>query len=119
MLTVGVIGCGYWGPNLIRNFHSLSDVKIKSICDLDKKRLNYLKNLYPYINTTQNYEDLIKDNEIDAIVVAAAVFLHYEIGKKSIFILMVLLHSSFCRGAHPATSRQTQWENTKLRKIWQ
>ena len=84
MLTVAVVGCGYWGPNLIRNFNSLSDCKVKIICDTDKKRLSYLANLYPGMKTTTNFNDLIVDDEIDAIAIATPVFLHFELAKKSL-----------------------------------
>ena len=47
MVTVGVIGCGYWGPNLIRNFNGLPDVRLKTISDLDEKRLHQVGLLYP------------------------------------------------------------------------
>ena len=45
MMKVAVVGCGYWGPNLIRNFNSLSGAKVKVICDKDKERLKYLQNI--------------------------------------------------------------------------
>ena len=86
MLTVAVVGCGYWGPNLIRNFNSLPDCKVKMICDTDKKRLSYLANLYPAIKTTTNYNDLVGDDEIDAIAIATPVFLHFELAKKSLSV---------------------------------
>ncbi len=84
MLYVAVVGCGYWGPNLIRNFNTLPGCKVKSICDTDKKRLSYLANLYPEIKTTTNFNDLIGDDEIDAIAIATPVFLHFELAKKSL-----------------------------------
>ncbi len=84
MLTVAVVGCGYWGPNLIRNFNSLSDCKVKIICDTDEKRLSYLANLYPGMKTITNFNDLIGDDEIDAIAIATPVFLHFELAQKSL-----------------------------------
>lgn len=82
MLTVGVIGCGYWGPNLIRNFRSLSECQVKLACDLDRERLAHMSRLYPEINTTTDVEDLINDSDLDAIVVATPVWSHFELGKK-------------------------------------
>ncbi len=84
MTTVAIVGCGYWGPNLIRNFNALSDCKVKIICDTDKKRLSYLANLYPGMKTTTNFNDLVGDDEIDAIAIATPVFLHFELAKKSL-----------------------------------
>jgi predicted dehydrogenase len=45
MFNIGIVGCGYWGPNLIGNFNSLSECNVKKICDLDPKRLEHLKSL--------------------------------------------------------------------------
>ena len=84
MLNIGVIGCGYWGPNLIRNFRSLSECQVKLACDLDRDRLAHMSRLYPEINTTTDFEDLINDADLDAIVVATPVWSHFELGKKSL-----------------------------------
>ena len=82
MLTIAIVGCGYWGPNLIRNFNSLSEYSVKKICDIDKKRLDHLKKLYPAIDTTTDFKHLIDDDEIDAIAIATPVHLHFELAKK-------------------------------------
>ncbi len=84
MLTIAIVGCGYWGPNLIRNFNSLSECNVKKICDIDEKRLEYLKQLYPEVDTTTDFKHLINDDEIDAIAVATPVHLHFELAKKSL-----------------------------------
>jgi predicted dehydrogenase len=84
MLNIAVIGCGYWGPNLIRNFNSLSGCSIKIACDLDESRLAHMKSLYPDINITTEFERVIDNAEIDAIVIATPVRFHYELAKKSL-----------------------------------
>jgi len=84
ILNVGVIGCGYWGPNLIRNFNSHPDCKVKTVCDLDEERLAHMKSLYANVATTTDVDDLINDEEIQAIVIATPVDLHYELGRKSL-----------------------------------
>jgi predicted dehydrogenase len=84
IINVAVAGCGYWGPNLIRNFSSLADCKVKQVCDLDAKRLAHMKNLYPAVETTTDFGALTDDKELDAIVVATPVHLHYELAKKSL-----------------------------------
>ena len=84
MINVAVVGCGYWGPNLIRNFNSLNECKVKLICDNDKKRLSYLSSVYPLIKTTTKYDDLINDNEIDAIAIVTPVSMHFKQAKKSL-----------------------------------
>jgi predicted dehydrogenase len=84
MINIAVIGCGYWGPNLIRNFNSLNECKVKLICDSDKDRLSYLSNVYPLIKTTTKYDDLINNSEIDAVAIATPVSMHFKLAKKSL-----------------------------------
>jgi predicted dehydrogenase len=84
ILNVAVAGCGYWGPNLIRNFSSLPDCRVKQVCDTDENRLKHMKKLYPSVTITKVFEDLVKDKDLDAIVVATPVHLHYELAKKSL-----------------------------------
>jgi len=81
VFNLAVIGCGYWGPNLIRNFRSLSDVRLKIVCDKDKNRLEHMKNLYPDIETTTNFEDILKDDSIHAVGIATPVFTHHKLAK--------------------------------------
>jgi predicted dehydrogenase len=84
VLNIGVVGCGYWGPNLIRNFFSLPQSRVKRVCDIEKSRLAHINKLYPSIYTTTEFEDLVNDREIDAVVVATPVHLHYKFGKMSL-----------------------------------
>ena len=84
MLNIGLVGCGYWGPNLVRNFNSLSECNVKKICDLDQKRLEHLKSLYPTVETSSEFDEVISDKHIDAIVIAVPVRFHFEMAKKSL-----------------------------------
>ena len=84
MLNIGVIGCGYWGPNHIRNFNALPNCNVLVCCDRDLKRLEHMKSLYPAIETTTETEDLFKDKRLDALVIATPVFTHYELAKKTL-----------------------------------
>lgn len=84
MVNIAVVGCGYWGPNLIRNFNSISDCKVKYVCDNNKNRLAYLQDIYPSIETTTEFNDLINNTEINAIVVATPVRFHFEMARKSL-----------------------------------
>jgi predicted dehydrogenase len=52
-LEIGVVGCGYWGPNLIRNFNSQESAHVRWVCDMDETRLAHMKRLYPSVRTTQ------------------------------------------------------------------
>lgn len=84
MLTVGVIGCGYWGPNLIRNFINIKDAEVKSCSDLREERLSHMKRLYPSIETTKEYGEIIADPDIDAVVIATPVSTHFEIARQAL-----------------------------------
>jgi predicted dehydrogenase len=83
-IVIAVVGCGYWGPNLIRNFHSLSDCEVRWVCDRDSKRLAHMKNLYPSVETTKELDQIVEDKEVDAVVVATPVHLHHDLAKKSL-----------------------------------
>jgi predicted dehydrogenase len=84
VLKVGVVGCGYWGPNLIRNFSNLKSSKVIACADLSEDRLNHMRQLYPTIRTTTNYRDLVGDPGIDALAIATPVASHYEIARESL-----------------------------------
>ena len=84
MLKVGVIGCGYWGPNLIRNFTQLSRSDVVRVADLETARLKYIKGLYPNVETTMDYKDIIKDPEIDVVAVATPVHTHYKFASEAL-----------------------------------
>ena len=83
-VKLGVIGAGYWGPNIIRNFYQIPTSEMAICCDLDEKRLTHMKNLYPNIATTTNYSDLTDDPTIDAIAVCTHVSAHHPLAKKAL-----------------------------------
>jgi predicted dehydrogenase len=83
-LKVGVVGCGYWGPNLIRNFRSLSGCHLKIMCDLSQQRLMHLKTLYPEVQRSMDYGHVLNGVELDAVVIATAVKSHYPMAKASL-----------------------------------
>lgn len=80
MIRIGVIGYGYWGPNLVRNFAETPQASVVAVADLDKKRLELLQRRYPTVKTTTDYQDLLKDASIDAVAVATPVSSHFELG---------------------------------------
>ncbi|MFO7652464.1 MAG: Gfo/Idh/MocA family oxidoreductase [Candidatus Krumholzibacteriia bacterium] len=80
MIKVGVVGCGYWGPNLIRNFQHLPEVELVAIADLDARRLAHVGQLYPGVKQTTDYREIVKDPRIDAVVVATPVSTHFPLG---------------------------------------
>ena len=79
MIKVGVIGYGYWGPNLVRNFMAAPDSAVARVCDLRKERLAPLQKVYPGIKTCSNSTDLINDPQIDAVVIATPVSSHFDL----------------------------------------
>lgn len=79
-VRVGVIGYGYWGPNLVRNFAELPDVELVAVADLDLNRLAKVKRRYPETLITQNYRDLF-DFGLDAVVIATPPTTHYAIAR--------------------------------------
>ena len=77
---VAIIGTGYWGKNLVRNFYQLG--VLKTICDLDKNILKKFEKLYPKTETTSNLDKILHDKEIKGVVIATPAITHYELAKK-------------------------------------
>ncbi len=84
MHKVGVIGAGYWGPNLIRNFIQLNRSTVKLVADLDTARLKHMQALYPSIETTTDYKKLLVDEEIEIIAVATPVHTHFRFASEAL-----------------------------------
>lgn len=82
--TIGVIGCGYWGPNLLRNFAENEQAQLRWICDLDATRLAAMGRRYPAAHTTTDYQKLISDPDLDAIAVVTPVATHFPIAKEAL-----------------------------------
>ena len=82
--NVGVIGCGYWGPNLVRNFRSLQDCRLRVMCDVSEKRLAHLRSLYPEVEPETDYERMLRRSDIQAVVVATPVKYHFPMAKASL-----------------------------------
>jgi predicted dehydrogenase len=84
MLRIGVIGYGYWGPNIVRNFSTANGSQVVMICDINQQSLKKVKKAYPDIRVTSDSIELIKDPEVDAVAIATPVFTHYELAKKAL-----------------------------------
>ncbi|MCU0784768.1 MAG: Gfo/Idh/MocA family oxidoreductase [Verrucomicrobia bacterium] len=83
-IKVGVVGCGYWGPNLVRNFRSVPDCTLKAMCDLDEQRLKHLRSLYPEVEGGTDYGHMLNGIGLDAVVIATSVRSHYPLAKASL-----------------------------------
>ena len=83
-IKIGVIGCGYWGPNLIRNFNENYNTAVKYACDIYEERLERIKLRYPHVTTTKNYRDLLKDDTVQLVAIATPVRTHYKLIKEAL-----------------------------------
>lgn len=79
MINVGVIGFGYWGPNLVRNFMMSDETSVAMVADLSSNRLDHVARLYPGVRTTTSADNLIVDPDIDAVVIATPVATHFDL----------------------------------------
>lgn len=83
-MKIGIIGFGYWGPNLVRNFSGTKNCKVLAVADLRSERLRVVEGLYPTVKATTSVGDVIKNPEIDAVVIATPVFTHFELAKNAL-----------------------------------
>ena len=83
-VRVGIVGHGYWGPNLVRNFHDLPTAELISVCDSQEERLRPLEKKFPFVKLTQRYQDLITDRSLDALVIATPISTHFEIARRAL-----------------------------------
>jgi len=84
MIRAAVIGVGYWGPNIVRNFMMEPNIDLKYCADLNQERLMYIKKIYPTIETTLNYEEIVLKSDVDLVAICTPVYTHYEIAKKAL-----------------------------------
>ena len=82
MSNIAVIGCGYWGKNLVRNFWELK--ALQTLYDIDEKRLRELKSLYPRVRIANNLAEILRDDSIEGIVVATPAESHFEVAKEAL-----------------------------------
>jgi predicted dehydrogenase len=84
MIGIGIIGYGYWGPNLVRNFADLPGARIVAVSDLRRDRLATLNTRYPTVRTTTDYRDLLADPAVDAVVIATPVSTHFTLAMQAL-----------------------------------
>jgi predicted dehydrogenase len=84
MVGIGVIGYGYWGPNLVRNFIETPDTQVIAVSDLSQGRLDLVQRRYPMVQVTNEYRDLLRDPKIDAIAISTPVSTHFPLAMEAL-----------------------------------
>jgi predicted dehydrogenase len=84
VLRIGVIGYGYWGPNLVRNFSESSEMQVVAVSDLDEARLRNARLRYPAIEVTTSHKTLFANRDIDAIAIATPVSSHFDLAMQAL-----------------------------------
>lgn len=83
-LRIGVVGLGYWGPNLVRNVSEMEDLELAVVCDRREERLDVLRRRYPGARTTTEYESVVDDPGVDAVLIATPVSSHYALALQAL-----------------------------------
>jgi len=83
-INIGIVGCGYWGPNLVRNFNAVRNCCVKLICDSDPRRLAHIGKLYPSLATATDFASLLNGTNVDAVVVATPAHTHYTLARQAL-----------------------------------
>ena len=100
---VAVIGLGYWGPNLVRNFNAILGTDLRACCDLNSQRGHALVRNYPELRFTEDFENILADSEIDAVAIATPVDTHYALAKAALNAgKCVLLEKPMCSSVEEA-----------------
>src|SRR6202000_1101752 len=84
MIRFGVIGYGYWGPNIVRNLHSLDSARVMMICDQSANALGRAKRAHPSVNVTAEVSELLEATDIDAVAVITPVWTHFDLAKRAL-----------------------------------
>src|ERR1043165_8338923 len=84
MINLGVIGYGYWGPNIVRNFSSHQDCKVVAVCDKNPVALARVLIQHPNVRLMTDVDDIVTSSEIDAVAIVTPVSFHYELAKKAL-----------------------------------
>ena len=84
MIRVGIVGLGYWGPNLVRCFSELENCKLTVVCDQNHDQLLRIKDRYPQIYPIESFDQLLDRDLVDALVIATPTATHYELTKKAL-----------------------------------
>jgi len=80
-ISIGVVGCGYWGPLLVRNFVTSPNCKLTAVCDANEARLKHVRGLYPSVGCVTDFNKFLTEFELDAVVIATPVKFHHPLAK--------------------------------------
>jgi predicted dehydrogenase len=83
-MKIAVVGCGYWGPNLIRNFSQLPACQVSVCCDLDQRRLAWVSRRYPGVTTTRDIEVILEDKSVTAVCICTPVATHALLARRAL-----------------------------------
>src|SRR5258708_47238 len=83
-VRVGVVGYGYWGPQIVRNFHTLESSEVAAVCDVNTGSLHRVQAAYPGIEVTKDYKQLLRYGRIEAVAIVTPVRTHYELAKMAL-----------------------------------
>ena len=84
MIRVGVIGYGYWGPNIVRNLHGLDNTQVAMVCDHSTQALGKLRKSFPGVASCTDANEVLTSPNIDAVCVITPVWTHFELAKKAL-----------------------------------
>src|SRR5665811_1156324 len=84
VLRVAVVGLGYWGPNLVRVLHEIPEVEVVYACDLEPERLKKIGNRHPAVSLTTDYDKILADDSVDAVLIATKVSSHHPLAKAAL-----------------------------------
>ena len=83
-INLGVIGYGYWGPNIVRNFLGNPEVNVAKVCDMKGERLKVVKEKHPHIETVTDVTNILNNADINVVAIVTPVFTHYDLAKKAL-----------------------------------
>jgi predicted dehydrogenase len=106
MIQVGVVGYGYWGPNIVRNLHETPGFQVHTVCDKSPECLQRARNNYPAVAFTQNVNDVLQSVEIDAVAVITPAWTHYELAK-----------SALLNGKHIFVEKPFTWSSAQAEEL--
>jgi len=83
-LKIGVVGYGYWGPNVVRNFYNVPNASVVAVADISPKSLERVRGVYPSMEVTTNADDILTNPNIDAVAIVTPISHHYPLAKKAL-----------------------------------